>query len=87
MTERTTTYIDKIREQAKRQDVLQAAFNTVADPTDWRAPIDAWVEADKYELVAEAVQYFTATEPRLIALQNGWKRMVATGYRNGPAGP
>lgn len=98
MTEYTTSSIDgiairhpadldEIREQGTREDELEAAFNLVADPNDWKAPIDAWVEHYKYDLVAEAIEYFTATEPRLGGLQNGWKRIIATGYRNGPAGP
>lgn len=82
-------HIDKIREQATRQDELQAAFNLVAEPDDWRKPINAMIEDKDVEIVREAVEYFTATTIRTSPWMGkvGHTHVRATGYRNGPAGP
>jgi len=81
--------IDKIREQAKRQDELQAAFSMVAEPDDWRKPIDAVIKDEDLGVVREAVEYFTATTVSASPCMGtvGHTHVRATGYRNGPAGP
>ena len=69
---------------------LKAAFDAVADPTDWKAPVDAMVYGGDYGLTHAAVEYFTATtptgtwEPWNAQGMNTW-RITAPGYRNGPA--
>jgi hypothetical protein len=71
------------------REELSAAFNAVANPTDWRAPICAEVRIEDFAKTAEAVGFFTATE--LVARHTpgkpGWFLVEAVGYRAGPAGP
>ncbi len=66
---------------------LSAAFDTVADPSDWRAPIEAFVDAPAYARIAAAVEFFTATKLSWVMLPNGRFAVTSIGYRNGPAGP
>ena len=71
---------------------LEAAFNMVADPNDWRAPIDAYVPKDTdLVLLEEAIVFYTATTPTFtVALGKDQVmriRVRADGYRAGPAGP
>tara|TARA_R110002051_G_scaffold304084_1_gene373263 strand:- start:666 stop:896 length:231 start_codon:yes stop_codon:yes gene_type:complete len=68
---------------------LSKAFDSVCDPEDWKAPIRASVKyaTHDFDLVKEAVEYFTATT---VSFETGvsdelW--VVADGYRMGPAGP
>lgn len=73
---------------------LSAAFDLVADPDDWKAPIDAVVTLphvmDGLE-VKKAVQFFTATEATISVVGLASEtditvRVQAPGYRMGPAG-
>lgn len=70
---------------------LRGAFDLVADPNDWKAPISALIPAEVAPIVCSAIRFFTATEPTTrpaddIAFKGGvW--VEAVGYRNGPAGP
>jgi len=68
---------------------LQAAFDRVADPKDWRGPIDFQGDMTPEEAQAscEAIRFFTACEPTLQELCAGGYRIKAEGYRAGPAGP
>ena len=73
-------------------DELEAAFNAVADPDDWRAPISALIEPDQrlIQMTVTAVAFFTATVPTLSMVETPAGYMVAinaVGYRAGPAGP
>lgn len=69
---------------------LLAAFSLVEDSSDWRAPIDYTGKLSDTLLtqVCEAIRYFTATEPTVMVRHNkpGAYRIVADGYRMGPAG-
>lgn len=66
---------------------LSAAFNSVADPDDWKAPVDAvCLKADR-ERVKAAVIFYTATEPMFFPNDETTIRVEADGYRAGPAGP
>jgi hypothetical protein len=68
---------------------LLDAFEAVCDPVDWRGPITAYhVPADQWPVIREAVIFFTATEPtRWLDVGERTMRVMATGYRAGPAGP
>ena len=74
------------------QQRLQTAFDAVADPKDWRAPIDTTLELSELDAVGgfyfikQAVEHFTGTTPTL-CFGIGNVRVQAIGYRNGPAGP
>ena len=73
---------------------IRAAFEKVADPNDWKGPIEAIIRGEEIPLVAAAIEFFTAT-PATVAVGNmnlseglGFIPYVVTadGYRAGPAG-
>jgi hypothetical protein len=67
---------------------MEKYFNMVANPNDWRAPIDAVIAMGKFMKCKAAVEFFTSTELIIVYESKGGKvRVQATGYRNGPAGP
>ena len=49
---------------------LRAAFDLVADPTDWKNPINAVVGLDEQTktMVYEAVRFFTGCTPKFTYL-------------------
>lgn len=71
---------------------LRAAFDAVATPGDWRAPINTflpdWLEEGDpgHHLTAAAIAFYTATEARFTTTPSGRTRVEAIGYRWGPAG-
>lgn len=74
------------------QDKLRAAFDLVADPVDWKGPIDAVVTDDELEAfdltaddVRDAVVHYTAVVPYVQKARNGLL-VRCIGYRQGPAG-
>lgn len=77
------------QDAADKQAVLEAIFSVVANPRDWKAPIDVEI-ADHptlLEMIADAVVHFTATSAVFTPVRPGRVRVVAAGYRAGPAGP
>ena len=65
---------------------LEPYWNRVADPEDWKRPIDSYVHKDDLEKTKAAIAFFTATEATATVLQPNWYRVAADGYRRGPAG-
>ena len=66
---------------------LQAAFDKVADPADWRNPIYEVVDRDDVHVTVCAVRHFTAAPIEVVDLQWGDEFMIKSpGYRLGPAG-
>lgn len=71
------------------REELQRAFDQLANPKDWRAPIGPVnIPRDKLDLASAAVEFFTATEVKVVV---DWPEaeditIEATGYRAGPAG-
>lgn len=75
--------------------VLKAAFDLVANKTDWKAPVDAYVEGEtcdfSEDVICRAVEFFTATTATVSrgidcgAVASTY-RVRAAGYRAGPAG-
>lgn len=66
---------------------MRRAFELVEDKTDWKCPIDTILSPPVNEaLLSAAIGYFTATKPRFIPMAHGRVRVVADGYRAGPAG-
>ena len=77
---------------------LEAAFNLIKDPIDWKRPIDAFVPDGFQELVdvaIVAIRFYTATDPTVV--KGTGKNpdtgepvegvfITAAGYRGGPAG-
>jgi hypothetical protein len=63
------------------------AFDLVADPDDWKAPVDGFIDEVDLVAVAAAVTYFTATVARATPGPiPGRYHITADGYRAGPAG-
>ena len=67
--------------------VLSDAFDRVAVPGDWKAPINAIIPAEDQDVVQAAIEFFTATSARFVQLSGTTVQVIATGYRMGPAGP
>ena len=66
---------------------LNAAFDKVADPADWRNPIYEVVDRDAVEVTVRAIQHFTAAPVEVKDLE--WCdefMIISPGYRLGPAG-
>lgn len=71
-------------------ELMRFAFRQIADPNDWRAPIDAIVPESMVSLCCDAVMFMTATNASVtsVGLVNGsaMYRVTSIGYRSGPAG-
>jgi hypothetical protein len=66
---------------------LEAAFHLVQNPADWRAPIAVWVNGEAVNLTVAAIEFFTATNPRVSLDAVRMRYLIESeGYRNGPAG-
>lgn len=68
---------------------IEKAFDEVANPRDWKAPIKAWVDPKDLELYREAIAFYTATTTSVVdgpRPKDGKVLIQATGYRMGPAG-
>lgn len=75
---------------------LNDAFNLVADPRDWKAPINSWIRggnrADGLDIallakIAAAVEFFTGGKAKFGCDISGANvKVTAAGYRAGPAG-
>lgn len=69
------------------EEQLDQAFDSVCSKDDWKDSIDAVIDKKDQDLVTEAIIYFTATSPSFLQVkQKGKIRVVAEGYRMGPAG-
>jgi hypothetical protein len=69
---------------------IRKVFDAMADPDDWRAPIEAWIDHKLFGIAAVATEFFTCTELKVIGGPEpltGRILVQADGYRNGPAGP
>lgn len=67
--------------QERTQDELREAFNLVADPADWKNPVDAVIPGDTdRSLIIDAVIHFTASVPVFETLPDGRLRVAAAGY-------
>ena len=69
------------------QAELEAGFNLVRDPADWKASINAEVAPKDLPVVLAAIEHMTATTATVAAGENGRLRVTSVGYRMGPAGP
>ena len=70
---------------------LDEMFKRVANPDDWRAPIDCVVgSAGEMMLATAAIVFFTGTQPDIAVASGGERphyRLTSVGYREGPCGP
>ncbi len=85
--------LEKMNAQAEK---FRRLFDLVANPSDWRGPIDVAIDAGVFVAlnttdaeVADAVEFMTGTRP---SFDCGWRhgrpivRVRAIGYRAGPCG-
>jgi len=63
-------------EQAARQ----AVFDKIRPAPDWRAPIDAWVDAGDFAECNKAAIWFTGAPLRVVGKEAGKLRVTAPGY-------
>ncbi len=69
------------------QEQLKEAFDLLADPADWRAPIAVFLPGEHVNLAVEAIKHFTATVPTVMLDLTRMKYLIRSeGYRAGPAG-
>ena len=69
-------------------EVLKEAFDKVSDPDDWRGPIAARMPGEAVMAVVAAIEFFTATSPKVQLDTSSMQYLVTSeGYRMGPAGP
>lgn len=47
------------------QAELRAAFSLVENVDNWKAPVDAWINASLWPLVSQAVIHFTGSVPTI----------------------
>lgn len=71
-----------------RKELLEIYFNRVCDKSDWKGPIKGFCRVEDKEIIADAIEFFTATQACFFDTGvSGWLMIDAVGYRNGPAGP
>ena len=87
MKENNECFVGKTTEVQYERRALEAAFDDVCNPDDWKSPIDSVCRADQQDIVSRAVVFFTATVPTFDPIPGTNKvRVTALGYRRGPAG-
>ena len=79
---------DKPVFHGQTERTLNRAFNAVANPNDWKAPIKtAHVKGVDLQATCAAIVYYTATWPKIdYCPATGGFWVSADGYRAGPAG-
>lgn len=66
---------------------LRTVFDRLCDPTDWKAPITARVAGEAVLVTVAAIEFFTATSPRVALDTQRMTYVISSeGYRQGPAG-
>jgi hypothetical protein len=64
------------------------SFAKAHDPDDWKGPISVCCPGETVLLLTEAIEYFTATHPRVSLDTKTMRYLIESeGYRAGPAGP
>ena len=66
---------------------LKAAFDKVADPDDWKAPIYKRIPRNKVDITVIAIEFYASTETQITAIAGRDDVTIESiGYRAGPAG-
>jgi hypothetical protein len=84
----TLNHVKWAQEQNAKQPERERLFKLVQDPSDWKAPIEAFIPYGwniRPEAMNDAIVHFTGTEATITHETNGY-RVKAVGYRNGPCG-
>jgi hypothetical protein len=90
----------KVDAQKVRNEILNTAFNEIADPTDWKNPINVVMELRESDVIGvglylEAIEYFTSTKAEIFLISTRFDhndkqintyRIVSEGYRLSDAG-
>ena len=68
---------------------LDAAFNLISDPEDWRAPLHGTVKSEDLGACLAAAEFFTGSGLQSVwsDYEKGLHEVKGAGYRNGPCGP
>lgn len=69
-------------------DLYRKAFDHVANPADWKAPIDCTVPWDVANVYMQAIEFMTGVRPssEYVAGYPALARLTCIGYRAGPCG-
>ena len=65
---------------------MRRAFKMVTTKNDWKAPIVAFIRKRDLEITKKAVEFYTATSCEVMEETDSYVKIVADGYRMGPAG-
>ena len=66
---------------------LKAAFDAMANPDDWKAPISALVKGEAVLLCVAAIEFYTGTDAQVaLDVSTMTYAIESMGYRAGPAG-
>ena len=69
------------------EEELSKAFDAVANSDDWKDEIAAVMPGEAVTLVVAAIEFYTATTPKISLNVNTMRYVVTSeGYRRGPAG-
>ena len=66
---------------------LKEAFDSVSNPKDWRAAINAIILRERLEVVVAAIEFYTAAPIEVKKINKTHVQVISVGYRLGPAGP
>jgi len=84
----TANYYLKNAEESEKNYTtaeLKDAFDKVADPNDWKAPIYIRVWLKKLDVTIAAIKFFTGTDPKIERFAGRDDATVTSeGYRAGP---
>ena len=64
------------------QEQLQDGFRKVANPSNWKMPIDAEIDPKDRDVVARAVPFMTGGDVHFEELPSGRLRVTGPGYYN-----
>lgn len=85
-----TNHVKWAQEQNAKQPERERLFKLVADPADWKAPIEAFIKYGwniSFDQLNDAIMHFTGTEIYYLQHEIHGYTVKAVGYRNGPCGP
>lgn len=65
---------------------LKATFDSICDPLDWKAPIDAYCKPEDMNIVYQSIKHHTGTQATFLPAGVRGMRVLSEGYRMGPCG-
>jgi hypothetical protein len=70
-------------------EMYRQAFDHVANPADWRGPIDCYVPWEVSNIYVQAIEFMTGVAPDCEYISQNARTLAhitCVGYRNGPCG-